>query len=93
MGLPHNAITFRAYQGGNRLWLDCQGYADPRWCTYKQASAQGWQVRRRERASVVEYWHPHRIERRQFTGNIWPICVVLHPAQYYLDGIFSGSYI
>lgn len=55
-GSPYNATSARSYKGGNRLWLACQGYADPRWCTYKQAQEQGWQVNKGERASVVEYW-------------------------------------
>lgn len=58
--MPTNAVTNRAYHGGNRLWLDCQGYADNRWCTYKQAQANGWQVQKGERASVVEYWQWER---------------------------------
>lgn len=55
-GEPHNAVTGRPYHGGNHLWLNCQGHADPRWCTYKQAAEQGWQVRRGEKATQVEYW-------------------------------------
>jgi antirestriction protein ArdC len=68
VGSPHNAIKTRHYQGGNRLWLDCQGYADPRWCTFKQAAEQGWQVRRGERASVVEYWMWEK-EEQDANGN------------------------
>ena len=60
---PYNAITSRSYQGGNRLWLDCQGYADPRWCTYKQANEQGWQVKKGACASVVEYWQWDKEEK------------------------------
>ena len=56
LGLPFNAVTERFYHGGNRLWLQCQPYDDPRWCTYKQAQQQGWQVNKDEKASVVEYW-------------------------------------
>ncbi len=63
VGSPYNAVTSRAYQGGNRLWLDCQGYPDPRWCTFKQANEQGWQVRKGERASVVEYWQWEKEEK------------------------------
>jgi antirestriction protein ArdC len=45
------------------LWLSCQGYADPRWCTYKQAAEQGWQVHKGERATTVEYWQWTQSER------------------------------
>lgn len=55
-GTPHNGVSGREYHGGNALWLSCQGYADPRWATYKQAAEQGWQVRRGEKSTLVEYW-------------------------------------
>jgi antirestriction protein ArdC len=55
-GTPHNAMTERPYHGGNQLWLTCQGYADPRWCTYRQAKEQGWQVRKGEHSTAIEYW-------------------------------------
>lgn len=55
--LPRNAVTGRAYRGVNVLLLTLAGLArgshDPRWCTYKQAEAKGWQVRRGERAQLV----------------------------------------
>jgi antirestriction protein ArdC len=33
-----------------------RGYEDPRWMTYKQASDNGWQVRRGEKGTQIEYW-------------------------------------
>src|SRR3569833_2577061 len=42
--LPVNAVTGRPYHGINTLLL--WGEGDPRWCTYKQAQEQGWQVRK-----------------------------------------------
>jgi antirestriction protein ArdC len=33
-----------------------RGYEDPRWMTYKQASENGWQVRRGEKGTQIEYW-------------------------------------
>jgi len=33
-----------------------RGYEDPRWMTYKQASDHGWQVRRGEKGTQIEYW-------------------------------------
>jgi antirestriction protein ArdC len=55
-GAPHNAVSNREYHGGNQLWLSCQGYVDPRWCTYRQAAEQEWQVRKGEKSTAVEYW-------------------------------------
>lgn len=60
LALPHNATTGRAYRGGNAMWLlmkaQAMGTQDPRWCTYKQAQERGWQVRKGERGTGVEYW-------------------------------------
>ena len=48
--VPQNAVTGRKYHGLNALWLsylaEKQGWTDPRWATYKQASEKGWQVRK-----------------------------------------------
>ena len=47
-----NVVSNRAYHGGNQLWLNCQWFNDPRWCTYKQAKEKGWQVRSGERSTT-----------------------------------------
>src|ERR1700709_346471 len=47
-GLPINATTGRPYHGINVLVLAMTSFAlggDPRFCSYKQASDRGWQVR------------------------------------------------
>lgn len=56
---PHNPTTGKPYRGGNSLALDMQGRADPRWMTYKQAAEQGWQVKKGEKGTLVEYWKFH----------------------------------
>jgi antirestriction protein ArdC len=33
-----------------------RGYEDPRWMTYKQAAENGWQVRKGERGTSIEFW-------------------------------------
>jgi len=33
-----------------------QGYEDPRWMTYKQAAENGWQVRKGEEGTHIEFW-------------------------------------
>jgi antirestriction protein ArdC len=59
-GMPINPTSERAYRGGNAIHLMAislqQGYDDPRWMTYKQASENGWQVRRGEKGTQIEYW-------------------------------------
>lgn len=57
--LPYNAVTGKEYRGMNTLWLHMQGYADPRWMTYKQSQAEGAQVRKGERGTKIIYWKFH----------------------------------
>ena len=60
LGIPFNPTSERAYRGGNAIHLMAtglqRGYEDPRWMTYKQASENGWQVRRGEKGTQIEYW-------------------------------------
>jgi antirestriction protein ArdC len=58
--MPFNPTTERSYRGGNAVHLLATGigreYADPRWMTYKQAAEQGWQVRKGEKGTHIEFW-------------------------------------
>ncbi len=58
--LPRNATTGRRYSGINVLMLAMSPFAwstgDNRWCSYKQAQARGWQVRRGEHGTVVFFF-------------------------------------
>jgi antirestriction protein ArdC len=60
LGIPFNPTSERAYRGGNAIHLMAiglqRGYEDPRWMTYKQAAENGWQVRRGEKGTQIEYW-------------------------------------
>jgi antirestriction protein ArdC len=60
VGMPFNPTTERSYRGGNAIHLMAtgirQGYDDPRWMTYKQAADYGWQVRRGEKGTQIEFW-------------------------------------
>lgn len=71
---PANAITGKQYKGVNALMLsfiaDEKGYTDPRWCTYKQAQEKGWQVRKGETGSRVEYWaYYDRLQKKMLSWN------------------------
>src|SRR5947199_5968162 len=59
-GMPLNPTTDRAYRGGNAVHLMAtglsRGYDDPRWMTYKQAAENGWQVRKGEKGTHIEFW-------------------------------------
>ena len=58
--IPYNPTTGNPYRGGNVLALMIsamrRGYTDPRWMTYEQAQEKGWQVRKGEKATQIEYW-------------------------------------
>src|SRR6185312_16063518 len=60
LGMPHNPTTDKSYRGGNAIHLMTvaagRGYEDPRWLTYKQAAENGWQVRKGEKGTQIEYW-------------------------------------
>ena len=57
---PRNAATGRPYAGINRLMLAMSPFAwstgDNRWCSYKQAQARGWQVRKGARGTTVFFF-------------------------------------
>src|SRR4051795_6499469 len=58
--MPFNPTTDKAYRGGNAVHLMAtgiaRGYEDPRWMTYKQAAENGWQVRKGEKGTHIEFW-------------------------------------
>ena len=60
LAMPVNPTTDRTYRGGNAIQLLAVGlqrnFEDPRWMTYRQASEQGWQVRRGEKGTQIEFW-------------------------------------
>lgn len=60
LSMPMNPTTGREYRGGNAIHLMATGMArsfdDPRWLTYKQAAENGWQVRKGEKGTQIEFW-------------------------------------
>jgi antirestriction protein ArdC len=55
-GLPYNLVSNKPYRGVNILTLFCSPYASRGWCTYKQAQALGYQVRKGEKAMPIVFW-------------------------------------
>lgn len=69
--LPHNPVTGKRYNGINILQLMSEGYEDTRWMTYKQAEAQGWQVRKGEKGTPVQYWKfAEEVDKTDDKGNV-----------------------
>ncbi len=66
-GSPVNATTGRRYHGINVLLLSMTSFTlggDPRFCSYKQASDRGWQVRKGERGTTVFFFKRMLVEDR-----------------------------
>lgn len=58
--MPMNPTSGKPYRGGNVLQLMLNGmkagYEDPRWLTYRQAQENGWQIRKGEKGTQIEFW-------------------------------------
>jgi antirestriction protein ArdC len=74
---PINAVTGKRYRGINaeHLMYFSPDNSDPRWCTYKQAQENGWQVREGSKGVPIEVWKsyehtrtPEEIERLRAAG-------------------------
>ncbi len=65
----YNATNGTIYHGVNALWLsfcaELKGYTDPRWCTFKQAKENGWNVRKGEKGTQVEFWSVYDTKTRK----------------------------
>ena len=72
---PQNAISKRYYSGSNMIVLSLMGLkkdggADPRWLTYKQATARGWNVRKGEHGTRISFWKSFIAPTEDVEGNI-----------------------
>lgn len=56
---PINGVTNRQYHGINIMLLLDTELQDHRWCTYKMAQEQGWQVRAGEKGSDIYFYKPY----------------------------------
>lgn len=97
-GLPYNGATGRPYSGGNAMYLMAkgisQGYNDPRWMTYDQANAKGWQVRKGEKATHVEFWQFDKTEKeRGEDGKVHEKRVKLERPIQRLYAVFNAAQI
>ncbi len=68
--LPYNAITGNRYKGINSLSLLSADREDPRWMTFNQASAKGWNVRKGEKATLIQFVKTHEfVSKRDEQGK------------------------
>ena len=88
---PMNPVTGRTYRGINALALAMSPRAfggDPRWMSYRQAAARGWQVRKGEKGAIVFFYKKLEIRSDDEDRRTIPLLrayVVFHASQ--LDGI------
>ena len=72
-GLPSNYATGAAYSGMNimLLWSSAseQGFSDSRWMTYKQAKAEGGQVRKGEHGTTAIFYTTTTLEKENDDGE------------------------
>lgn len=92
-GLPMNPTTGgKRYRGINAIsLLMAQPSSDPRWLTYKQAEAQGWQVRRGEKSRTIEFWQFEKEETDKATGE--KRTVQLERPRAFYAAVFHASQI
>ena len=98
--LPQNPVTGKAYRGGNSIQLMVvasnmgQG-EDPRWCTYKQAQSQGWQVKKGAKSQTIQYWKWEREEQRThpITGQSETVAIKLDTPVPFVAAVFHASQI
>ena len=95
LGLPMNPTTGKTYKGGNLLHLwalqNAWDVKDNRWMTYKQAAAVGAQVRKGERASVIEYWDWSPVEEAKKSGD--PELIAKAHPKVFFPRVFNASQI
>ena len=69
---PRNATTQKCYNGINRLILALNmmenGYTENLWVTYKQAQAQGWQVKKGSKGVTLCYYSKYEKKDKE-TGE------------------------
>ncbi|MHB8368894.1 MAG: ArdC family protein [Leptospirales bacterium] len=93
--MPHNPVSNVQYRGMNSLWLMIRGFDDPRWMTYKQAEKMGWQVRKGERGTQVEYWkwRDTKTEIDPETNETTVVAAVRRVPQVFHATVFNAAQI
>lgn len=63
-GRPYNPVSDAVYKGGNRLRLmiaaEENGFTDPRWMTFKQASERNYRIAAGSKGILLEKWIFHK---------------------------------
>ncbi len=80
-GLPKSLASGKHYRGINVFLLAvtawCKGYESSYWTTYRGAQAQGGQVRKGEKSTLVVFWKQYAVTDRE-TGQEQQFPVLRH---------------
>jgi putative DNA primase/helicase len=92
--LPFNPTNGTRYKGINVINLLARGHSDARWMTYRQAQTKGYQVRRGEKGTQVQYWRFDE-ERKIIDANGEPHTekVRLERPQVFIAYVFNAEQI
>lgn len=69
-----NAISNKEYSGINQVMLNIraiqEGWKDTRWCTYHQAKEKGWNIKKGEKGTPIEFWsYFDTVQKKNLTIN------------------------
>lgn len=89
-GWPKNMDSGKRYRGINVLLLGMSawsgGFSSDYWLTFKQAQAQGGQVRKGEKGSLVTFWKMYETKDKD-TGNDITVPVLKHYTAFNVEQI------
>lgn len=60
---PTNLISKKPYRGINTLLLGCQGYGNPFWLTYRQATGKGGHVKKGKKGTLIVFWKTRQLKQ------------------------------
>jgi antirestriction protein ArdC len=92
--LPINPTTGKRYRGINVIHLLSQGRTDTRWMTYKQAATAGWQVRRGEKGTSIQFWKfSEEQTKSDENGEPVKVTVLLERPRVFYATVFNAEQI
>jgi len=63
--MPYNAVTGKNYKGLNSLYLHLfSPYSDPRFATFKQATAEGWEIKKGSKGLMINFVKTHDLRKK-----------------------------
>jgi len=63
--MPYNAVTGKSYKGLNSLYLHLfNPNSDPRFATFKQAKAEGWEIKKGSKGLMINFVKTHDLRKK-----------------------------